>query len=75
MCGLDLTVQRSAPEGVIVSQTVVRVNPAGRPFRLGLAEVSTGARTLCLIAEDVSEEDLAPVRLVRRGGLYHAERR
>jgi uncharacterized OB-fold protein len=73
-CGLELVAGPVDAEGVIVCQTVVRVNPRGRPFRLGLAELPTGARTLCLLADDVSTENGAPVRLSLIGDLYHAER-
>jgi uncharacterized OB-fold protein len=71
-CDLELAESRQPPAAVIVSQTTVRVNPTGAPFRLGVAEVQSGAKTLCVIRETVPEGDLVSVTLERRGDLYHA---
>jgi len=71
-CRLELAENRQPATAVIVSQTTVRVNPTGTPFRLGIAEAGSGAKTLCVIEEDVPHGDGVPVTLVRRGDLYYA---
>jgi len=74
-CRLELAESRQPSTAVIVSQTTVRVNPAGPPFRLGVAKVESGAKTLCVIDETVPDGDLVSVTLERRGDLYHALKR
>jgi uncharacterized OB-fold protein len=71
-CQLELVENHQPAAAVIVSQTTVRVNPTGTPFRLGVAEVGSGAKTLCVIEESVPHGDGVPVTLARRGDLYHA---
>ncbi len=74
-CQLELAENRQPAAAVIISQTIVRVNPTGTPFRLGVAEVGSGAKTLCVVEESVPHGDGVSVTLVRRGDLYHALKR
>lgn len=55
----------------LVQQTVVYVNPSGAPFRLGLAMIECGARTLCRIDERVGNGTNELVRIERIDGIYH----
>jgi uncharacterized OB-fold protein len=71
-CDLDLAELRQPAAAWIVSQTTVRVNPTGLAFRLGIARVACGAKTLCLIEDGVPPQDNVPVTLENRDGLYHA---
>jgi hypothetical protein len=63
---------REHPRATLISQTTVRVNPGGNPFRLGLAQTGCGARTLCIILAGVSHDENEPVMLQRKGDLYYA---
>jgi uncharacterized OB-fold protein len=71
-CGLPLVEFAENARAVVISQTRVRVNPTGTPYRLGIAEVECGARTLCLIDGDVPPADGVSVTLARKKNLYHA---
>jgi uncharacterized OB-fold protein len=74
-CQCPLTESDVDNEAVLTSQTTVRVTPSGQPFRLGLARIQCGAKTLCLVGPDVPSDDDAPIVLALRDGLYHATRR
>jgi hypothetical protein len=56
----------------IISHTVVRVNPTGSPVHLGVARTHAGATTLCIIHGEMRGNGRDRVRLVLRGGRYHA---
>jgi uncharacterized OB-fold protein len=74
VCGTETREANSLPGAKLISQTVVRVSPTGRQFRLGLAETAGGAKTLCIIDDGVSvEEDEVIVYL--DDGLYHVKPR
>ena len=72
VCGRPLTQVTHSNEAVLTSQTVVRVTPTGRPFRLGIAKVACGAKTLCLVDLALPRDDYTPVALELRDDLYHA---
>ena len=67
-CGASLARRSDAPSARLVTHTVVRVNPSGEPFRLGLAETASGARTLCIVDDDVSGDE---GELYARDGRFH----
>jgi uncharacterized OB-fold protein len=71
-CGSPLGEFVESARAVMISQTRVRVNPTGAPYRLGIAEVECGARTLCLIDDGVPPTDGVSVILTRKKNLYHA---
>ncbi len=68
-CNGALARRADEPRATLVAHTVVRVNPSGRPFRLGLAITNSGARTLCIIDDGVRGEE---VELYAREGCFHA---
>ena len=57
---------------VLVSHTTVRVNPTGKPIRLGVARTTAGATTLCIIRGAVRGNGRDRVVLVLRDGRFHA---
>lgn len=71
-CGRPLDTTLEDPGAVLVAQTVVRVNPEGCPFRLGLARAARGAQTLCIVGSDLPAEDGIRITLFVEDGLYHA---
>jgi len=71
-CGAPLTETSIASDARLVSHTVVRVNPTGRPIHLGVAQTAPGAKTLCIIAGRIRGNGRDRVRLVKRHGRYHA---
>jgi len=56
----------------VVSHTLVRVTPSGPRFRLGLAELRCGAKTLCIIDDGV-DVDNGQAILYFQDGLYHVK--
>ena len=74
VCGRVTSRMESSPLARLVALTTVRVTPTGGPFRLGLAETGAGARTLCIVDENVDGDD-ADVTLYVEEGLYHARPR
>ena len=72
VCGEPLAITQEPATAVLVAQTIVRVNPTGDPYRLGIAKTPSGAKTLCRIDDDVPSTDGAAIGLERRGDLYHA---
>jgi uncharacterized OB-fold protein len=70
-CGGRMEPITAGDAATLVSVTTVRVNPAGRPFRLGLAEVECGARTLCIV-EDKHADIGSTVRLQLVDGRWSA---
>lgn len=71
-CGAPLDRADIDDTAELVVETTVRVNPGGLPFRLGVARVFSGARTLCIIEEDAPTGSGATVRLRRVDGVYRA---
>jgi uncharacterized OB-fold protein len=71
-CGGRLTPTRIPNDAVVVSNTVVRVNPTGSPVQLGVARTSTGATTLCIIHGAIRGNGRDRVRLFMSGGRFHA---
>ena len=71
-CGGRLFPTRIRAAATLVASTVVRVNPTGAPFRLGVARTAGGASTLCVIEGEVRGHGHDRVRLVRRDGRFHA---
>jgi uncharacterized OB-fold protein len=71
-CGEPLAETLIASDARLISHTVVRVNPTGRPIRLGVAETASGATTLCIITGRIRGNGRDHVRLVLRDGRYHA---
>jgi len=71
-CGSPLAAVRIPPSARLVTHTVVRVNPSGEPFRLGVAVAAGGATTLCIVEGDVRGHGRDRVTLVLRDGRYHA---
>ena len=67
-CGEPLETTTAEPIARLISHTTVRVNPTGRPFVLGIAEIDNGAKTLCIVEGELS--DLVVLR--KHDGLYHA---
>jgi len=63
---------RVAARATLVASTVVRVNPTGTPYRLGVARVAGGARTLCVVEGAVRGNGRDRVRLERRDGRVYA---
>lgn len=55
---------------ILAGYTTVRVNPSGKPFRLGLARIASGAATLCLIDDDAGVGDAVTLRVT--GDVFHA---
>lgn len=74
VCGRVASKTEICPRARLVALTTVRVTPSGGPFRLGLAETSGGAKTLCIVDNDVGGDD-GDVTLYVEGGLYHAKPR
>ena len=74
LCGASTSGVREHPRATLISQTTVRMNPGGDPFRLGLAQTDYGARTLCIIETGVSHDENETVMLRRKGELYYAHR-
>ncbi len=58
------------PDATLVSYTTVRVSPTGSVFRLGLAKTPNGAKTLCILNEQL--EGVGAVTIVKDDGLYYA---
>jgi uncharacterized OB-fold protein len=73
-CGEALRRVLVAPAARLVAFTTVRVGPADGPFRLGIAELDTGPKTLCLLDDDLVGKDGEEVVLRFENGLYHAGR-
>ncbi|MDH3198678.1 MAG: hypothetical protein OEO21_10605 [Candidatus Krumholzibacteria bacterium] len=71
-CGGRLSPTRIRAAATLVASTVVRVNPTGAPFRLGVAHAAGGASTLCVIEGEVRGHGRDRVRLERRDGRFHA---
>lgn len=71
-CGGRLAPVRISCEAIVVSDTVVRVNPAGTPIHLGVARTSTGATTLCVIDGPIRGNGRDRVYLEVHDGKYHA---
>jgi uncharacterized OB-fold protein len=67
-CATPLEAFSADPEAALISHTTVRVNPTGEPFVLGMAEIASGAKTLCVVEGEIGER----VVLYRRDGLYYA---
>ncbi|UCH85333.1 MAG: hypothetical protein JSW50_06495 [Candidatus Latescibacterota bacterium] len=57
-------------KATLVSYTTVRVTPSGPRFRLGLAQIECGAKTLCIIDVGVNLENGTGLVYVK-DGLYH----
>lgn len=74
VCGAATHTAARGPAATIISHTIVRVSPSGQAFRLGLAEISCGAKTLCIIDDGVELNaiDTGGVLLYLTDGLYHA---
>jgi uncharacterized OB-fold protein len=71
-CGGRLAPARIINEAIVISHTVVRVNPTGSPIHLGVARTDAGATTLCVIHGKLRGNGHDRVRLVLRDGRYHA---
>lgn len=71
-CRAPLCSVRIGAGAVLVSHTTVRVNPTGRPYRIGVAVAAAGASTLCVVEGAVRGNGRDRVRLVYRDGRYHA---
>lgn len=71
-CGEPLAETSIASGARLVSHTVVRVNPTGRPIHLGIAETVSGATTLCIVTGRIRGNGRDRVRLVLHDGRYHA---
>jgi hypothetical protein len=64
---------RVAPGARLIAHTTVRVNPAGRPFVLGLAVTRCGrARTLCVVEGEIRGNGRDAVRLCNERGVIVA---
>jgi uncharacterized OB-fold protein len=72
-CGNTLRETQTSPDAWLVSSTTIRVNPTGNPLCLGLARVENGAKTLCIIEDQIGDQ--TPVVIYVKDGLYHARRR
>jgi uncharacterized OB-fold protein len=72
VCGSPLVGVRIPSAARLISHTVVRVNPSGEPFRLGVAVAAAGAATLCIVEGDIRGNGRDRVTLVLRDGRYHA---
>ncbi len=68
-CGGTLTERAEPAQATLITQTIVRVNPSGEPFGLGLAETQSGARTLCLLDEGIATTNVV---LYVHDGRYRA---
>ena len=71
-CGCPLSDTLIGSDARIVTHTVVRINPTGRPIHLGVAKTAAGATTLCIITGRIRGNGHDRVRLVLRDGRYHA---
>lgn len=71
-CGGRLVLTRILNDAMVVSHTVVRVNPSGTPIHLGVAMTTTGATTLCIIHGAIRGNGRDRVRLVMSDGRFHA---
>ncbi len=71
MCGNATREFESSSHARLVTYTTVRVTPTGQQLQLGLAQTEDGAKTLCIIDEDV-EGDCVDVTLYLENDLYHA---
>lgn len=71
-CGGRLVPVRTPSEAVVISHTVVRVNPTGSPIHLGVARTASGTTTLCIIHGRIRGNGRDRVQLVMRSGRYHA---
>jgi uncharacterized OB-fold protein len=72
-CDGETSGDTTPPHAVIVAETTVRVTPDGEAFRLGMALLSAGAATLCILDDDVTT-GVREVVLYRRDGAFHARR-
>ena len=73
-CQRDLVEHSHEPHAVLVTQTTVRVSPTGSEFRLGIAEVDSRVRTLCIVEKDVTRREPVGVVLDYRDGIYYAKK-
>jgi uncharacterized OB-fold protein len=71
-CGGPLRRTRVPNEAVLVSHTIIRVNPTGTPIELGLAVTRCGAATLCIVEGKIRGNGRDRVRLVFEDGRFHA---
>jgi uncharacterized OB-fold protein len=80
LCGGRTEATRIRPDAVLELVTVVRVNPSGEPYRLGVAVTRAGrARTICRVEGAVRglgtdevvlerRDDMIVARATRRSG-------
>lgn len=74
-CGASLSALFISPHATLVLATIVRVNPAGEPFALGIAVTLSGrARTLCRIEGGIRGHGHDRVVLEKRGDVFVARR-
>ena len=71
-CGGRLAPVRIPSDATVITDTIVRVNPSGRPIHLGVARTASGAATLCVIHGRLRGNGRDRVRLLTVGGRYHA---
>ena len=71
-CGEPMTRTRTVAAARLVTSTVVRVNPTGKPIHLGVARSAAGATTLCIINGRFRGNGRDRVHLELRGDRYHA---
>jgi hypothetical protein len=72
-CGRPLRPARIGAAARLIAATTVRVNPAGRPFVLGVAVTRCGrARTLCVVETPIRGNGRDAVRLAERDGVIVA---
>lgn len=56
----------------LLAHTIVRVNPSGTPFMLGIARMPSGATTLCVVHGSVRGTGRDRVLLRYRNNRFHA---
>jgi hypothetical protein len=75
-CGAPLSALHIQPDAFLELVTTVRVNPTGRPYRLGIAVTRCGrARTLCRVEGAVRGLGNDPVMLEPQGEMIVARPR
>ena len=74
-CGGTLTGTSLPPEALLLAHTVVRVNPSGQPFKLGIVRTRSGATTLCIVHGTVRGNGRDRVLLYEQDGRFHADGR
>jgi uncharacterized OB-fold protein len=71
-CGDRLTALTIASTARLLTHTIVRVNPTGRPIALGIARTDCGAATLCIIVGGVRGTGRERVQLFKRKDRFYA---